>query len=198
MAGRVRRGDPMAKLQPTNERLAKTDWVEAGLAAVAEAGVEAVQIERLARRLGVTKGSFYWHFANRDALLSEVLAAWRVVATNAIVAEVEAAGGDARAKLETLFAITARLEGRLELAVRRWAAADPRAREALAAIDKRRLSYLERLFGEIGFSRLEARARGRLVYNALIGEFVRGTDRPSAARAREGLAHVLPMLTRRD
>lgn len=188
----------MAKLQPTNERLAKADWVEVGLAALAETGVEAVRIERLAERLGVTKGSFYWHFANRDALLSEILAAWRVVATNAIIAEVEAAGGDAHAKLKTLFAIAARLEGRLDLAVRRWAAADPRAQDALEAIDRRRLGYLEALFGEIGFTRLEARARARLVYNALIGEFVRRTGGRSAARGGGALAHVLPMLTRRD
>ena len=117
-----------------------------------------MRVERLAERLGVTKGSFYWHFANRDALLADMLVAWRRVATHAIIDEVEAAGGDPLAKLQTLFAIVARLEGRLELAVRRWAAVDAPAREALVGIDKRRLDYLEALFCELGFDRAR---RGR-------------------------------------
>jgi AcrR family transcriptional regulator len=181
-----------------SERLGKSDWVEAGLATLAERGVEAVRVEPLAGRLGVTKGSFYWHFANRDALLAEMLVAWQRVATHAIIDEVEAAPGDALAKLKSLFAIVARLEGRLELAVRRWAAVDAGAREALVGIDKRRLDYLEALFRELGFDRGQARARGRLVYNALIGQFTRGVAAPSAERSREALAIVLPMLTRRD
>ncbi len=188
----------MATPQSDNERLGKSDWVEAGLAALAEGGVETVRVELLAERLGVTKGSFYWHYANRDALLADMLVAWRRVATHAIIDEVEAAPGDALAKLKTLFAIVAKLEGRLELAVRRWAAVDARAREALIGIDIRRLDYLEALFRELGFDRGQARARGRLVYNALIGQFTRGVSAPSAERSREALAIVLPMLTRRD
>ena len=188
----------MATRRNVNERLGKSDWVEAGLAVLAEGGVEAVRVEALAERLGVTKGSFYWHLANRDALLADMLVAWRRVATHAIIDEVEAADGDPLAKLKTLFGVVARLEGRLELAVRRWAAVDARARGALVGIDKLRLDYLEALFRQLGFDRAQARARGRLVYNALIGQFVRGAVAPSAERSREGLTIVLPMLTRRD
>ena len=143
-----------------NERLGKSDWVEAGLKALADQGVEAVRVERLAEALGVTKGSFYWHFTNRDALLAAILEAWSQVATGAIIAEVEAVGGEPFDKLRRLFAIVAGFDGRMDLAVRRWSAVDPNAREVQRKIDQLRVDYLESLFAGLGFpARMPWRAR---------------------------------------
>jgi AcrR family transcriptional regulator len=86
-----------------SKRLGRQEWINAGLKALAEHGAEAVRIERLADTLRVTKGSFYWHFKDRGALLEALLEAWQARATNAIIDQVEARGGDARTRLETLF-----------------------------------------------------------------------------------------------
>ena len=135
------------------ERLGKADWIDAALKTLADQGVDAVRVERLAETLGVTKGSFYWHFENRDALLDAILEAWRSGSTGAILEEVEAAGGEALEKLTRLLTIVERFDGRLDLAVRGWGAQDEKARAALASVDGRRLGYLESLFAGLGFDK---------------------------------------------
>ncbi|HEY2239319.1 MAG TPA: helix-turn-helix domain-containing protein, partial [Streptosporangiaceae bacterium] len=81
-------------------------WVEAGLEALGAGGPEAVRVDPLARALGVTRGSFYWHFADRDALLTELLNAWERAATDDVLERVERHGGDARARLRRAGALT--------------------------------------------------------------------------------------------
>ncbi|MEM9911878.1 MAG: helix-turn-helix domain-containing protein, partial [Pseudomonadota bacterium] len=73
------------------DRLSQDDWLSAALALLMESGVEAVQITVLARKLGVTRGSFYWHFASRDALLDALIDHWRRQNTNIMVEAVSAA-----------------------------------------------------------------------------------------------------------
>jgi AcrR family transcriptional regulator len=178
-------------------RLGKQEWIDAGLAALAGEGVEAVRVERLALELRVTKGSFYWHFKDRAALLEALLEAWRARATNAIVDEVEARGGDPVARLRTLSTIVSRIDGRLDRAVRVWAGRDPMARAALDAIDRRRLDYLTALFRDLSFAPREAVARARLVYHALIGQFAMGERLAPDERLAERLDIVIPMLVRK-
>ncbi len=180
-----------------SNRLGKREWIEAGLKALSEHGVEAVRVERLATALDVTKGSFYWHFENRGALLEALLEAWRTRATNAIIEEVEAKGGDAVAKLRALSTIVSRIDGRLDRAIRVWAAQDEMARAALDEIDRRRLGYLTSLFAELSFAPPEAAARARLVYHALIGQFAMGERLARAERLEERLDIVIPMLVRK-
>jgi AcrR family transcriptional regulator len=68
-------------------RLSREDWIEAALQALADGGPREVAVERLAARLGATKGSFYWHFAHREELISEALATWEREATDALIEE---------------------------------------------------------------------------------------------------------------
>lgn len=154
-----------------SKRLGRDEWVVAGLRALAESGVEAVRVERLAEALGVTKGSFYWHFADRQALLTAVLEAWKARATADVIAQVEAKGSDARTRMHELMTIVFSSDGRLDRQVRAWAANDEAAGVALAEIDAKRTGYLEKLFAGLGFERAEARARARFAYHALIGQF---------------------------
>jgi AcrR family transcriptional regulator len=172
-------------------------WVEAGLAALRDSGVDGVRVERLAQALKVTKGSFYWHFKDRAALLDAMLQAWRRRATFAVIDEVETCGGDAVQRLRQLSTVVGRIEGRLDLAVRAWAGQDAEAKAALDEIDRRRLDYLASLFRELPFSPAEARARARLVYHALIGELTIGEHVSSAERLAERFEIIIPMLTRR-
>lgn len=178
-------------------RLGKREWIDAGLTALSEHGLEAVRVERLAKALDVTKGSFYWHFKDRRALLEALLEAWRARATNAIIDEVEAKGGDAVARLRALSMIVSRIDGRLDRAIRVWAGQDEMARGALDEIDRRRLNYLTSLFAELPFTPQEAVARARLVYHALIGQFAMGERVAPAERLAERLDIVIPMLVRK-
>jgi AcrR family transcriptional regulator len=164
------------------DRLTRQDWLSAALGALARDGVAALRVEPLAKRLGVTKGSFYWHFADRSALLASVLAEWERRATDAVIVEVEAAGGDASARLALLFRITAAADGRLDRAVRAWAANDADAAAVQARVDARRLAYLETQFAALGFSAGEGAGRARLAYQSVIGGFVLGIARPGEER----------------
>jgi len=179
------------------ERLSTKDWIDAGLRLMAGHGAGAVRVERLAEILSVTKGSFYWHFQDRGALLKALIEAWKNRATSDIIDQVEAQGGDADARLRTLFITVMQMDGRLDHAIRAWAAEDPAAREALAEVDKCRLGYLESLFLGIGFSPAEAIARARLVYHALIGQFTMGTFANYRERLDECHNIILPMLVRK-
>ena len=80
-------------------RTPRLKWIEEGLRVLGEAGADAVRVEVLAKRLGVTKGGFYGYFVDRDALLAEMLDTWEYEVTERIVELVEADGGDAREKL---------------------------------------------------------------------------------------------------
>jgi AcrR family transcriptional regulator len=179
-----------------NSRLGKQEWIIAGLKALTRGGVDGVRIERLAKDLGVTKGSFYWHFKDRDQLLMALLDAWKSLATTDIIAEVDALGQDAAARLRSLFMIVLQSDGRLDTAIRNWSAKDAKAQAVQADVDERRLDYVRSLFAELGFPAAEALARARLVYHALIGEFSIGLKAPQDARLDELMKIILPMLTR--
>lgn len=177
------------------KRLEREDWISAGLRALAAYGVEAVRVERLAAALKVTKGSFYWHFKDRPALLAALLDAWKARATQDVITTVDAGATDPLQRLRALFALTVPNDGRLDLAVRAWAAQDVTAQAALDEIDARRLGYLETQFLALGFPAPAASARARFAYQALVGQFM--MDKlPPEARAAERLELILPMLAR--
>ena len=161
----------MTTQNPTNMRLGRQNWIDGALRVLAAQGVDAVRVERLAGDLKVTKGSFYWHFKNREALLLAVLQAWEARATHDIITMVEAGGGDAAMRLRTLGMEVFGSDGRLDRQVRAWSAHDPVARLAQERIDARRVAYLVQLLGEIGFDPEAARARALFSYQALIGQF---------------------------
>jgi AcrR family transcriptional regulator len=135
-------------------------WVAAGLTALAVGGPESVRVEALARVLGVTKGGFYWHFADRQALLAAMLDAWQRSSLDEVIELVEGTGADPRVRLRRLFALASSSElRRVDLAVRIWAREDPRVARRLRAVDARRRDYLRTLFGAICTSRDDVEAR---------------------------------------
>ncbi|MBE2254103.1 MAG: TetR/AcrR family transcriptional regulator [Myxococcus sp.] len=154
------------------EALGVEAWVEAAAAALAAGGVDAVRVEPLAARLGVTKGSFYWHFADRQALLDAVLGAWVRSATTAIIEGVEAAEASPVERLRALVDVTRRVDAgaRLEQAVRAWGARAPEVRRRLEAVDAERVRYVQGLLVHAGLPKALAEPRARLCYLALIGE----------------------------
>src|SRR4249920_815522 len=145
------------------DQLSAKDWLNQGLRTLATNGFTALKAEPLAKAMGVSRGSFYWHFADIAAFHAAILARWHEVAAEQIIANVEAASKheDPRALL------LRRVFGErltLERAVRTWASVDPAARAAVQAIDRRRLSYVESLLTQSGLSTDAARARAQILY----------------------------------
>src|SRR3954454_24737914 len=120
-----------------NVRTPRHAWVESGLRALAVGGPDAVRVEALARDLGVTKGGFYWYFADRQALLGELLDEWERLFIDEVIEKVEAGGGDVRTKLRRLFGLAASAGGLLKLdpAVRAWAHSDRAVARRLRRVD---------------------------------------------------------------
>jgi AcrR family transcriptional regulator len=183
--------------QKSNQKLGRQDWIDAGLRAMTDGGVDAVRVERLAAALHVTKGSFYWHFEDRGALLAALLVAWQERATSDVIAHVEKAAGAASDRLRNLFTIVAQDDGRLDQAIRAWAAQDGKVRSAQRLVDQKRLGYVDNLFCELGFAPPDATARARLVYHSLIGQFMIGTPSTRRERLAECLNIIYPMLIRK-
>ena len=153
------------------ERRTREEWIEAAANALAQHGISGVKVERLARELGVTKGSFYWHFVDRQSLLDAVLAAWSERGTAAIIEEVEASGGDADAKLRRLWrAAVDAGDQAFELALRDWGRRDEAVRAAILDVDTRRMGYLRRLIRQLAVPPHQVEARCLLMYSLLIGD----------------------------
>jgi AcrR family transcriptional regulator len=178
------------------ENLSRQDWINRGLEVLADRGVEAVRVEPLAKLLGVTKGSFYWHFKNREDLLAALVQAWIDLETDGIIEQVDALEGDAQHKLLVLFELAVQDYGQIENAIRAWATIDAAIATIVAEVDQRRLDYTRDMFLQIGFTPFEAIVRARLVYYALIGGFTIGTPPDLADRLAE-IRHQHKILTQR-
>jgi len=153
--------------------LSASDWIRAATARLGEGGVDAVRVEPLAQVLGVSKGSFYWHFDNREALLRAVLQAWEERGTDAVITQVDDGGAPPRVRVDRLLATVfghPEFDG-VELALRAWARHDPAAREVVTRVDARRVEYVTALLAASGVPQDRAQARAALTYRTLIGEF---------------------------
>jgi AcrR family transcriptional regulator len=168
----------MVGFQPRGDmtdQLSAKDWLDQGLKVLAAKGFTALKAEPLAKAMGVSRGSFYWHFADIAAFHAEILKYWREVAAERIITGVEAAAKD-QPPLSVLLRRT--FSGRLvlEKAVRSWAASDAGARSAVQAIDRRRLDYVAGLLAAEGVALETAQARAQILYWAFLGFAL--SDRP--------------------
>ena len=151
-----------------SDQLSANDWLDLGLDVLAAHGFTALKAEPLAKAMGVSRGSFYWHFADIGAYHAAILKHWREVAAEQIIAGLEAVSDhDDPIALLLRQAFAARLS--LEKAVRSWAVSDAAARGAVQAIDRRRLGYVEELLRRKGFAADTAQARAQIVYWAFVG-----------------------------
>ena len=180
-----------------NTRLGQQEWTNEALRTLAAHGIDAVRVERLAAALKVTKGSFYWHFAGRNALLAAMLEAWKARATADVIAQVEASGGTPRDRMQTLLKIVFNTDGRLEQQVRAWAANDDMARAAQHEIDGLRTGYVQSLFVELGFALPEAKARAQFAYLALIGQYALGPAAKVRLQSGDQFERVFAMMIAR-
>jgi len=163
-----RKGGAATRTQLDPER-----WVEEAIDVLANEGVTGLRVEVLAKRCGVTKGSFYWHFKDRQALLDAVLAQWKVGRIRDIEKTTSVRAGHESQQLHYAIEVYGASRNRrgmaIELAVRDWARHDPQAAAIVEDVDLYRLECTQKLFVAAGMSDAEAKSRSLLLYACVFG-----------------------------
>lgn len=169
-------------------------WIEATLDTIALEGADSLRIERLARKIGVSKGSFYWFFSNLDDLRFRALDHWKVHFNDIVFDRVGSHGGPLTEKLNLLVdAIFARKLGRYDAAIRSWSLRDANVGRFIQEIDATRLAFLQDLFSGLAGSEFKA----HLFYRALIAEsYIR--RHPQNQSANDYLKSVASKLAQSD
>ncbi len=161
--------DDSSPASPVRQNLSAESWAAAALDAVASGGLDAIAVEPLARRLNVTKGSFYWHFANREALLKAALELWERQETGDVIAGLENEP-DPYQRIVNLFkrANASYKSGRLYLSLAA-ASDDVRVNEVVQRVSARRLAYLEKCYRALGMDAEQAPLWATFAYATFIG-----------------------------
>lgn len=165
-------------------------WIEAATEVLVDEGIDHVRVDVLAQQIGMTRGSFYWHFKDREELLRCVLQAWRMRATEALSARLERAHSDPRDQLRDLISLpwrgrSAVRAARIELAIRAWARRDAMAAQAVREADDSRIGYIAQVFSSLGFTVMDSRRRAYALYASMLGDALMGEQMPEyAARAQ--------------
>jgi len=157
--------------QRKKQSLRREDWVLEALKVLEERGVDGVKIVVIAERLGVTSGSFYWHFKGLPELLDCLLDYWERELTDAVIAEAKAFPGPPEARILNLMMRVIDEDAAVhDRAISVWAMRDPATHEVFERTLHKRFEFACWMFKQAGFSQKQARTRGRLMVAYLIGE----------------------------
>jgi AcrR family transcriptional regulator len=159
---------------PVSERLGPEAWVQAARSLLMQSGIAAVKVEPLAARLGVTTGSFYWHFKDRRALQAAMLMDWEATNSSGFYSLITDHPGDGAAQFDAL--VNLWLDERAyssswDSAVRDWARTDPDAESAVRRVDQKRIDILHTIFINLRFAEPEALVRARVTYFHQVGYY---------------------------
>ena len=181
-----------AAADPARSALTPERWIEAATEVLVDHGIDSVRVDVLAQQLQVTRGSFYWHFRDREELLRRVLQAWRERATEQLTRRLESARDDPLEQLRDLISLPFRgrsavRAARIELAIRAWARRDAMVRAFVDEADAARIGYIAQVFSSLGFAIAEARARAFLLYSYELAESLLWTPGSAAQRQERAL-----------
>lgn len=169
-------------------------WLDAAYELLVSAGVDAVKVMPLAERLGVSRTSFYWHFADREALLAGLLDRWRAKNTGNLVARCDTAATTITEAMLNLFDCwydSGLFDSRLEFALRTWSLTDQAVEAQMAEADQIRIAAITRLFRRFGYSETEADTRARTLYLTQVGYIALRSSESFEVRLSRVPAYVL-------
>ncbi len=161
----------MAGKAAKTQRLGPHAWFVAALKTLGREGVVGVGVENVARSMGVTKGSFYWHFKDTREFIGRLLEHWETELTDKIDAHLSHLRGKPAEQLLALLDFIAENEtNRYDTSMRAWALHDERVATVVRRVDQKRLAYVRDLFLKMGFSAEQAGMRSRMSYYYVVGE----------------------------
>ena len=162
-------------------QLDRSGWIDGAIEALADEGLSGMRVEALAKRFGVTKGSFYWHFKDRQDLFDAMLQTWKDGRIRDIDKQRAMPAGNESEQLQQIIEIYSANRNRkgisIELAVRDWARRDPQASAVVEEVDTYRLESACKLFVATGLSDSEAKSRSLLLYAYVFGQSLMAYDR---------------------
>lgn len=181
----LHRDDPAKDPLGGNIKVTRQDWVNAGLAVLISDGVERVKILTLAKRMGVSRSSFYWYFSGRQDLLSALLEHWQSRNTAGLVGQAQAPSAtitEAVCNLHRCVVNAALFDTALDFAVREWARRDAKVRDLVEQSDAERVSALTAMFVRHGYAPAEAETRAFVLYYMQIGYDLAQLNEPPEVR----------------
>ena len=189
---------PAAAKSPTKVQLTPEDWIKAAETVLVDKSIDAVRVDSLSKDLGVTRGSFYWHYKDREDLLRQLLLAWRDRATEQIIDRFERRNSKPRDLIRDLLMLpyhgeTARRGASTELAIRAWARRDEMARHYVDEVDAKRMAYIAQCFSALGFDIPESRTRAFMLYGCMTAAslLTDGSGQGGAPERQQALERLL-------
>ena len=177
-----------------SDRLTQSEWLDHGLALLAQEGPGALKVGAMAAGLGVSRGSFYWHFRNIGEFEALLLEKWQAISTDQIIDELDARPGDPD-RLKNLLRLAFIGHRRLDHAVRTWATQDSKVAAIVAAVDDRRIARLARLLTDAGIDGTSAAHRAVFLYWAFLGRAA-AIDPRHASLPDQALNEIAALLQR--
>ncbi|MFV2052122.1 TetR/AcrR family transcriptional regulator [Aliiroseovarius sp. YM-037] len=168
-------------------------WVSAAYQALVDGGVDAVRVMPIAKALGLSRTSFYWHFEDRDALLAAIVALWEDKNTGNLIAKTEVAADGINAAMFNLFDCwidAEKFDSRLDHAIRNWAQNDASVRVRVDAADGRRFAAVKAMFERFGYAPDQATTRAWTVLYTQVGYISMMVSEPVAKRIDRMPAYV--------
>lgn len=165
----------------------RSEWLDVAREALIRGGVEAVTVKSISRQLGVTRGGFYGYFGSRSVLLERLLEDWQEVNTRAlrrIAAQNRRDGVSQFKELVSMWIEDEDYRPEYDAAVRDWARRSPEVARVVRKLDNERIKLIQRIFGNLGFRRLEAHIRARVTYYHQVGYYALAVHESRAARRR--------------
>ncbi len=147
----------------------KEDWIQSGINQLRNEGPAAISGEKLARRLDVTRGSFYHHFRNMDDYIEQLLEAWERTHTLSVLTQVHDSAPDPAAEMAMLLEAAWNADVDLEIAVRQWAFTNDRVRQRLEQVDATRLGHITQLYSTLIGSPDKGAKLAKIAYFGLLG-----------------------------
>ena len=166
--------DLIEKNPSQSNKLTAQDWLDIAESELAKSGITAVRVEPLAKKLKVTKGSFYWHFSSRKELFEKLLSNWRTRSTVSIIERLSDIELSPEERLRKLFLIPYKRNTKtngaaLELAIRNWSQNDKAVQEILNEVDTHRLTFIAMIFENLGYDKEHAEIRAARFYYTMQG-----------------------------
>lgn len=143
--------------------VSKAEWLQAGMEALSKGSIAGVKVEGLARELGIAKAGFYWHFKDRQDLLTQMLEYWVHELTEVVTQNQQLLALEPRSRLITTAEMILEYDlARYDIAFRQWASQDQSALRAVKKVNRIRLDFVRKALSELGFSGSELEIRAML------------------------------------